>query len=126
MKHEYPFQVMWSPEDEAYIAITMQLPGCMADGATVDEAIQNLRVIVEEWIETARREGREVPEPWTVIEVSQQFAHEQQALQKQIESAVTNAVEKMISTVSEKSNPYPFRGGFFHPMGFEPEHSGRR
>lgn len=65
MKHEYPFQVIWSPEDDAYLAVTMQLHGCMADGPTIEEAINNLRVVVAEWIETAKYEGREIPKPWT-------------------------------------------------------------
>jgi predicted RNase H-like HicB family nuclease len=35
----------------------------MADGATYTEAVTNVEVIIEEWIETAKDLGREIPEP---------------------------------------------------------------
>ena len=40
-----------------------ELPGCAADGPTYEAAIANVRVIISEWIETARELGRDVPEP---------------------------------------------------------------
>ena len=40
-----------------------ELPGCMADGATYEEAVVNAQVIIGEWIETARELGRPIPEP---------------------------------------------------------------
>jgi predicted RNase H-like HicB family nuclease len=35
----------------------------MADGATYSEVIANVEVIIDEWIETAKDLGREIPEP---------------------------------------------------------------
>lgn len=35
----------------------------MADGKTYAEAVANVEVIIEEWLETARELGREIPEP---------------------------------------------------------------
>jgi predicted RNase H-like HicB family nuclease len=35
----------------------------MADGKTYEEAMRNIKVIIDEWIETARSLGREIPEP---------------------------------------------------------------
>ena len=35
----------------------------MADGETYQEALQNVQVIMEEWLETARSLGRSIPEP---------------------------------------------------------------
>jgi predicted RNase H-like HicB family nuclease len=55
--------VYWSDEDEAFIAEVPELPGCMADGATYEEAIRNVQVVIAEWIEEARRLNREIPEP---------------------------------------------------------------
>jgi predicted RNase H-like HicB family nuclease len=35
----------------------------MADGATYEEALASVSVIIQEWIETARELGRPIPEP---------------------------------------------------------------
>jgi predicted RNase H-like HicB family nuclease len=65
MSSEYKYEVIlyWSSEDEAFIAEVPELPGCAADGPTYEEALKNVRVIVSEWIETARDLGRSIPEP---------------------------------------------------------------
>ena len=55
--------VYWSEEDEAFIVEVPELPGCMADGATYQEALANAEVVIQEWIETARELGRPIPEP---------------------------------------------------------------
>jgi predicted RNase H-like HicB family nuclease len=60
---KYEVIIYWSKEDEAFIAETPELPGCAADGATYQEAIANLEVVIREWIETARELGRPIPEP---------------------------------------------------------------
>ena len=61
--YRYEIIIYWSKEDEAFIAEVPELPGCMADGATYLEAIQNVEIIIGEWIETAKEMGREVPVP---------------------------------------------------------------
>ena len=55
--------IFWSLGDAAFLAEVPELPGCMADGATHQEALSNLEVVVEEWITTAKELGRLVPEP---------------------------------------------------------------
>ena len=55
--------VYWSKEDNCFLVEVPELPGCMADGKTVSEAIENCEVIIQEWIETARERGQEIPEP---------------------------------------------------------------
>ncbi|HUP51865.1 MAG TPA: type II toxin-antitoxin system HicB family antitoxin [Longimicrobiales bacterium] len=62
-KHRYEIILYWSNEDQAYIAEVPELPGCAADGPTYQEAIANVEVIIDEWIETALELGRPVPEP---------------------------------------------------------------
>jgi len=59
----YEVIIYWSQEDQAFIAEVPELPGCMADGATYREALANVEVIIQEWIETARDLGRPIPEP---------------------------------------------------------------
>jgi predicted RNase H-like HicB family nuclease len=48
---------------KAFIAEVPELSGCMADGATYQEALANAEVIIQEWIETARELGRPIPQP---------------------------------------------------------------
>jgi predicted RNase H-like HicB family nuclease len=55
--------IYWSDEDEAFIAEVPELPGCAADGETYQEALNNVEVIIDEWIETAQSLGRSIPEP---------------------------------------------------------------
>ena len=60
--YKYEIIIYWSKEDEAFIAEVPELPGCMADGATYAEAVANAETIIDEWIETAKSLGREIPE----------------------------------------------------------------
>jgi predicted RNase H-like HicB family nuclease len=60
---KYEVILYWSDEDKAFIAEAPELPGCMADGETYQQALANLEVIIREWIETARELGRAIPEP---------------------------------------------------------------
>ena len=59
----YEIVLYWSEEDQAFIAEVPELPGCAADGETYQEALQNVEVIMQEWIETAEELGRPIPEP---------------------------------------------------------------
>jgi predicted RNase H-like HicB family nuclease len=59
----YELIIYWSNEDEAFIVEVPELPGCMADGATYQQAIANAETIIQEWIETAQELGRTIPEP---------------------------------------------------------------
>lgn len=59
----YEIILYWSEEDQAFIAEVPELPGCAADGETYQEALQNVEVVMQEWIETADELGRPIPEP---------------------------------------------------------------
>lgn len=59
----YEVIIYWSGEDEAFIAEVPELPGCAADGPTYESALANVRVVIDEWIETAQQLGRAIPEP---------------------------------------------------------------
>ena len=65
MTNEPRYEVIlyWSDPDQAMIAEVPELPGCAADGATYREALENVEVVIREWIETARSLGRPIPTP---------------------------------------------------------------
>ncbi len=60
---KYEVVIYWSEEDHAYIAEVPELPGCAGDGTTYQEALSNAEMIIQEWIETAKEEGRPIPKP---------------------------------------------------------------
>ncbi len=60
---KYELVLYWSEEDEAYVVEVPELPGCMADGKTYEEAIKNSLTVIKEWIETSKEIGREIPKP---------------------------------------------------------------
>ncbi len=60
---KYEIIIYWSEEDMAFIAEVPELPGCAADGATHKEALVNVEVIIQEWLETAKELGRTIPQP---------------------------------------------------------------
>lgn len=62
MNNKYEIIIYWSKDDERFIAEAPEVAGCMSDGATQAEALQNIQVIIEEWIETAKTLGRTIPE----------------------------------------------------------------
>jgi predicted RNase H-like HicB family nuclease len=59
----YELIIYWSKADETFIVEVPELPGCMADGATYEEAFATAQIVVQEWIETAKSLGRPIPEP---------------------------------------------------------------
>ncbi len=63
MVNKYEIIIYWSEEDKAFIAEVPELSGCMADGETYQDALSNVEVIIQEWIETARELGRPIPQP---------------------------------------------------------------
>jgi len=60
---KYEVIIYWSEDDHSFIAEMPELPGCAADGETPEEALVNLKVIAQEWIDTARELGRAIPVP---------------------------------------------------------------
>jgi predicted RNase H-like HicB family nuclease len=64
-KLEYPVLIEpLSPEDGGgFLASVPDLPGCMSDGGTAEEALANVRDAVAAWVEEARALGRTVPKP---------------------------------------------------------------
>lgn len=63
MSIRYELIIYWSDDDQAFVVQVPELPGCMADGETYEQAVANAQRVIEEWIETARELGRPIPEP---------------------------------------------------------------
>jgi predicted RNase H-like HicB family nuclease len=65
MSHDTRYEIIlyWSEEDHAFIAEVPELPGCAADGTTYQEALANVQTIMTEWLETAQKLGRPIPQP---------------------------------------------------------------
>ncbi|MBW3672335.1 MAG: type II toxin-antitoxin system HicB family antitoxin [Acidobacteria bacterium] len=60
---KYEMIIYWSEADRAFIVEVPELSGCMADGPSYEEAVSNAQIVIQEWIETARELGREIPAP---------------------------------------------------------------
>lgn len=65
-----PYQTIihWSQEDECYVARVPALRGCLAHGATQEEAAREITVAAELWLETAREAGKPIPAPEATLE----------------------------------------------------------
>lgn len=60
---KYLIEVFWSDEDEGYIAIAPDLPGCSAYGDTAEEAVRELGDAQAAWLAACRTSGEPIPEP---------------------------------------------------------------
>ena len=60
---KYEMVIYWSEADNSFVVEVPELPGCMADGVSYQAAVANAERIIEEWIDTAKEEGRPIPEP---------------------------------------------------------------
>ena len=63
----YPFEVRPLKEEEGggWLITFPDLPGCMSDGETPEEAIQNGKDALECWISACEEAGRKIPQPGT-------------------------------------------------------------
>ncbi len=61
--NSYEMILWWSTEDDAYVVDVPELPGCLAHGATRQQAIKNAEDAIKFWIKTARDDGLDVPQP---------------------------------------------------------------
>ncbi len=61
MSTKYEIVVFYSEEDRAYVAEAPNLTGCVADGKTCAEALANVDVIIENWMDKAKAQGITLP-----------------------------------------------------------------
>ncbi len=60
---DYHINIFYSEEDEAYIADIPDLKYCSAAGDTPQEALQEVLIAKQAWLETAKLEGKLIPVP---------------------------------------------------------------
>ena len=60
---KYKININWSNKGNAFIADVPELYGCIADGKSFSEALENVQVLIEEWIQKASMFGYPVPKP---------------------------------------------------------------
>lgn len=62
---DYPFTIRQLTQEEGggFLIEFPDLPGCMSDGETVEEAIDNGKDAVACWIAAAKEAGRDIPKP---------------------------------------------------------------
>ena len=61
MMYKYAINIFFNDEDEGYISVAPELPGCSAFGETAEEALEEIKIAADLWIETAKKEGRKIP-----------------------------------------------------------------
>lgn len=65
---KYSVFIQYDETDNIFVASIPELPGCMAHGKTKEEALHELDIACELWIETAQEIGREIPKPSLYME----------------------------------------------------------
>ena len=60
---KYAIEIFYSAEDEGYIAVAPELPGCSAFGETAEAALAEIQVAMDLWLETAHNDKRSIPQP---------------------------------------------------------------
>ena len=63
MHSRYELIIYWSADDQRFIVEVPELPGCMADGESYQDAVSNVQTVIGEWVETALLQKRAIPEP---------------------------------------------------------------
>ncbi len=63
MMHKYEIIIVWSDEDQLFVADVPELPGCTAHGASPDEALASAQEAIQLWLDTAREFGDPIPQP---------------------------------------------------------------
>ena len=60
---KYRVDIFWSEEDQAYVVRVPELPGCVTDGETFEEAAKNAGEVIELYLESLKSRGLAIPTP---------------------------------------------------------------
>ena len=61
--YKYAIEIFYSEEDNGYIAVVPEPLGCSAFGETEEEALEEVKIAMELWLDTAKK-GKAVPQPY--------------------------------------------------------------
>ena len=59
----YSMFFQYDPTDRVYVGNIAEIPGCKAHGSTIEDAMKELKISLELWLETAANTGIEIPQP---------------------------------------------------------------
>ncbi len=57
----YPM-IIYPCEEGGFVAEIPALKGCLAQGETLEETLQELMIVRELWLETAKKSGQKLPD----------------------------------------------------------------
>ena len=60
---KYSILIQYDDTDNIYVAKIPELQGCMAHGKTYEDAMREIKIALELWIETAKDNEINIPEP---------------------------------------------------------------
>ena len=60
---DYHINVFFSDDDECYVAHIPDLEGCSAFGDSPEDAVREVGIAKQLWLETARKHGDPIPDP---------------------------------------------------------------
>ena len=63
MTENYPMLLEWNEAERVYVVTFPDLRGCVADGATPDEAVREATRAKDLWLDFAREQGQAIPPP---------------------------------------------------------------
>lgn len=61
--NKYFIEIFWSDDDNGYIAIASELPGCNAFGETQEKALHEIQDAISAWIEACEAASEHIPKP---------------------------------------------------------------
>jgi predicted RNase H-like HicB family nuclease len=96
----YSVIIFWSDDDSAFVARVPELPGCMAHGETRAIAIKQINIAIQNWLDTAREIGREIPNrPKHLIDYAKEL---DQAMEQTIKTALENATPSIVEALAKE------------------------
>jgi predicted RNase H-like HicB family nuclease len=108
---DYPIVLIYSKEDQAWLARVDQLPGCVVDGKTPEEALANTKEAIALWIETNTELGRPIPKPVDAQEIEDMHLKamemQGQQIQQLVQEAVAHAIHQFQSVQSGMGKRFP-------------------